>query len=150
MNTKEKISADLKAAMKAGDNVVRDTLRMLDSSIKNMEIEKKKREEGLSEEEVLEVVMRAVKQRTDSISQYDQGGRSELADKERVELEILRRYLPAQLGEEEVRAVVREVITSLGEKALLGAVMGQAMARLKGKADGNIVRAIAVEELEAK
>ncbi|HMN19067.1 MAG TPA: GatB/YqeY domain-containing protein [Candidatus Moranbacteria bacterium] len=150
MTTKERIVADLKAAMKAGDNVVRDTLRMLDSAIKNIEIEKKKREEGLGEEEVLEVVMRAVKQRVDSISQYEQGGRSELADKERGELEILKRYLPEQLGEEQVRAVVREVISTLGEKASLGAVMGQAMTRLKGKADGNLVRKIAAEELAVK
>lgn len=150
MSLKEKITSDLKDAMRAGDVVRRDTLRLLDSAIKNTEIEKKKRETGLTDEEILEVVGKAVKQRQDSIRQFEDGGRPELAEKEKAELEILVPYLPEQLSEDELRAVVKEVIAKTGASGVadLGKVMGQAMGRVKGKADGNIVREIAKQSLE--
>lgn len=150
MTLREKIISDLKDAMKSGDAVRRDTLRMLDSAMKNLEIEKKKRETGLSEEEVLEAISRAVKQRQDSIKQFEQGGRPELAEKEKIELEILIAYLPAQLSKEELSVIVRQVITEAGatSPADLGKIMGQIMGKVKGKADGNLVREIAMAELE--
>ena len=80
---KERVVDDLKEAMKAGDTVRRDTLRMLDSAIKNTEIEKKKKEEGLSDQEVIEVIRKSAKQRNDSIEQYEKGGRSDLRSEER-------------------------------------------------------------------
>ena len=149
MTLKEKILADLKEAMKAGEAKRRDTLRLLDSAVKNMEIEKQKRETGLSDEEVLEVIARAVKQRQDSIRQFTDGGREDLAETEKEELEILMPYLPAQLSEDEIRAVVKEVIAASGQvsAADMGKIMGQAMAKLKGQTDGNIVRKIVQEEL---
>ena len=127
----------------------RDTLRLLDSAIKNSEIEKKKREEGLSDEEVLEVIGRAVKQRQDSVRQFEAGGRSDLAENEKAELEIIMPYLPAQLSEQEIEVAVVEVITSFGDVTIadLGKIMGQVMARLKGKADGNLVREIVKSKL---
>ena len=150
MNLKEKIISDLKDAMKAGDTTKRDTLRLLDSAIKNTEIEKKKREEGLSEEEILEVLSRAVKQRQDSIRQFNDGGRPELAEKEQAELDIIMPYLPTQLSEDEIRQVVKAVIAQSGAAGMsdIGKVMGQAMGKLKGKADGNIVKKIVGEELQ--
>ncbi len=150
MTLKEKITSDLKDAMKAGDALRRDTLRLVDSAIKNTEIEKKKRETGLSNEEVLEVIGRAVKQRQDSIRQYEDGGRPELADKERLELEIIMPYLPAQLSEEEIELVVTETISAAGEATMadLGKIMGQVMVKVKGKTDGNIVREIVKRQLE--
>ncbi|MDD5397069.1 MAG: GatB/YqeY domain-containing protein [Candidatus Moranbacteria bacterium] len=150
MTQKEKILDDLKTAMKAGDTLRRDTLRLIDSAIKNTEIEKKKREEGLSDEEVLEVIARAVKQRQDSIRQFEDGGRADLAEKEKVELEILMPYLPAQLSEEEISKVIAEIVTTSGATGVndLGKVMGQAMGKLKGQADGNVVREIAKKMLE--
>jgi len=150
MSLKQQIQSDLKEAMKSGDTQKRDTLRMLDSAIKNAEIEKNKREEGLSDEEVLEVLMRAVKQRQDSVSQFEKGGRPELAEQEKKEIEILSVYLPEQLGEDEVRLAVIEIINNAESvtAADFGKVMGQAMAKLKGKADGNTVRDIVKEELE--
>jgi uncharacterized protein YqeY len=149
MTLKEKIVSDLKDAMRAGQATRRDTLRLLDSAIKNTEIEKKKRETGLSDEEVLEVIGKAVKQRQDSIRQFEDGGRPELAEKEKVELEILMPYLPAQLSEDEIRVIVKDVIAKAGatSPADLGKIMGQIMAKVKGKADGNIVRSLAQEEL---
>lgn len=149
MTLKEKITSDLKEAMKAGETKKRDTLRLLDSAIKNTEIEKKKREEGLNDEEVLEVISRAVKQRQDSIKQFEDGGRPELAESEKEELAILMPYLPAQLSKEEVQKVVEETISQMGatSPADLGKVMGAAMAKMKGQTDGNIVRQIASEIL---
>ncbi|HEX8974391.1 MAG TPA: GatB/YqeY domain-containing protein [Patescibacteria group bacterium] len=149
MTLKEKITSDLKDAMKAGDVKKRDTLRLLDSAIKNAEIEKKKRETGLNDEEVLEVVSRAVKQRQDSIRQFEEGGRPELAEKEKEELEIIRAYMPEQLGEDEIRSVVKEIIAQSGATAAdMGRLMGMVMGKLKGKADGNAVRKIVQEELK--
>lgn len=150
MNLKEKIIGDLKDAMKAGDTAKRDTLRLIDNAIKNTEIEKKKRETGLSEEEILEVLGRAVKQRQDSIKQFSDGGRPELAAKEQAELDIIMPYLPAQLSEDEIRVIVKTVITETGAAGMsdIGKVMGQAMGKMKGKADGNVVKKIVGEELK--
>lgn len=148
---KEKIREELKAAMKAGDTEKRDVLRMVDSMIKNVEIEKGKRESGLSDEEIIEILMRAVKQRKDSASQYIEGGRPELAQKEQGEIEIISAYLPKQLSEDEVTEIVREVISSSGATGPndIGKVMGQIMAKIKGKADGNLVREIVGKEFSA-
>jgi len=150
MSLKQTILSDMKEAMKSGDVIKRDTLRMLDSMIKNTEIEKLKKEEGLNDEEVQAVIARAVKQRRDSVEQYKAGGRPELAEKETKEIEILSAYMPAQLGEEEVRKIVKEVITQTGaaSKADIGKVMGQAMGKLKGQADGNLVKKMVEEELK--
>ncbi len=150
MTLKEKITSDLKDAMKSGDTLRRDTLRLIDSAIKNSEIEKNKRQEGLSDEEVLEVMARAVKQRQDSIRQFEEGGRPDLAEKEKVELEIIVPYLPAQLSQQEIELIVDEVFATFGAATVadLGKIMGQAMARVKGKADGNIVREIVKSKLE--
>ncbi|KKP93867.1 MAG: hypothetical protein US25_C0058G0005 [Candidatus Moranbacteria bacterium GW2011_GWE1_36_7] len=150
MSLKEKILTDLKDAMRAGDVSKRDTLRLLDSAIKNLEIEKQKREIGLSDEEILEVIGRNVKQRNDSIRQFEEGGRPDLAEKEKIELAILVPYLPTQLSQEEIEVIVKEVIAGTGASNVgdLGKVMGQAMSKLKGQADGNVVREIAKKILE--
>lgn len=150
MTLKEQIIADLKEAMKAGDTVRRDTLRMLDSMVKNTEIEKKKRETGLSDEEVLEVIAKAVKQRQDSIRQFEEGGRPELAEKEKEEIAVLQPYLPAQLSDDALAAIVLEVITQTGAQSAadLGKVMGQVMGKVKGQADGNRVREMVKSQLE--
>lgn len=142
MTLKEKISADFKQAFKEKDLQKKSVLSMLQSEIKNKEIDLGKKEEGLSDEEVLAVLGRAVKQRKDSIEQYRSGGREELAVQEQSEVEILMAYLPEQISEEEVEKVVKEVIAATGAstKADIGKVMGQAMGRLKGQADGNVVR----------
>lgn len=150
MSLKQAIFSDLKTAMKAGETEKRDVLRMLDSMIKNTEIEKMKREEGLSDEEVLEVIGKAVKQRKDAMAQFTEGGRPELAEKEAKEVEILMAYMPAQLSEDKVRQAVLEIIKQTGatSKADIGKVMGQAMGKLKGQTDGNVVKKIAEEQLQ--
>lgn len=149
MLLKEKITNDLREAMKAGDIVKRDTLRMLDSAIKNTEIEKKKKEKGLSDQEMVEVIRKCVKQRNDSIEQYEKGGRSDLADKEKKEAEILSVYLPKQLSDDKIKEVVNEIISQVdaSSKADIGKVMGAVMGKFKGQADGNVVKKIVEEEL---
>jgi hypothetical protein len=146
---KQKIVAEMKEAMKAGDAMKRDTLRMLDSMIKNTEIEKLKKEEGLSDVEVQDVIARAVKQRKDAAAQYTAGGRPELAEKENKEIKILMEYMPEQMGEDKIKEIIQEVIATTGasSKADIGKVMGQAMGKLKGQADGNTVKKIAEELL---
>jgi hypothetical protein len=149
MSLKKQILDDLKTAMKAGDTVKRDTLRMLDSMVKNVEIEKQKRETGLSDEEVLEVIGKAVKQRKDASAQYSAGGRQDLVEKENQEIAILAAYLPAQLDEATVRETVKAVIAQVGATGMadIGKVMGPVMGKLKGQTDGNLVKKIVEEEL---
>ena len=150
MSLKETILSDMKQAMKDGDSEKRDTLRMLDSMIKNVEIEKKKKEEGLTDQEVQDVIAKGVKQRKDSVTQYEAGGRAELAEKEKKEIEILAVYMPEQMSEEKVREIVKATISELGvsSKEEMGKAMGPIMGKLKGQADGNLVRKIVEEELQ--
>lgn len=147
---KEKIFTDLKEAMKSGDTEKRDVLRMVDSMIKNAEIEKGKREEGLSDDEVIEILSRAVKQRQDSVMQYEKGGRSDLAKKELSEIEILKNYLPEQLSEDELKEIVKKILgeNDLNGSADFGRAMGLVMTEVKGRADGNLVRQIITEILK--
>lgn len=136
--------------MKSGDALRRDTLRMLDSMVKNAEIEKKKKEEGLSDIEVQEVVMRAIKQRKDSIAQYESGGRPELAEKEKKEIEILSAYMPKQMDEEGIKNIVSSTAGEMGisDKSGMGNLMGAVMVKLKGKADGQAVKKIVEDFLK--
>lgn len=147
---KKQILEDLKTAMKTGDTVKRDTLRMFDSMIKNVEIEKKKREEGLSDEEVQAVASRAVKQRRDAMEQYRAGGREDLVEKEQAEVDVLLQYLPSQMSEAEATIEVEKIMADLGvtSKADIGKVMGAAMGALKGKVDGTMIRKIVEGKLQ--
>jgi uncharacterized protein YqeY len=150
MTLKKQINADMIVAMKAKDTQTRDTLRSLDSAIKNEEIAQGKREEGLDDAGVITIIKRSIKQRKDSIAQFEEGGRTELVQQEKAELEILQKYLPKQMSEEEVHAIVKEVISQTGatSKADIGKVMGPIMGRVGDQSDGNTVRKI-VDELLA-
>src|SRR3954471_1308522 len=118
----EKIRAELTAAMKARDAERLSTLRMLQSAFKYQQIEVG---HELSDEEAMTVIRKAVKQRQDSIEQYTKGNRPELAEKERVEMELLKAYLPPELTEEEIESGVREIVASTGaqSKKDMGRVM---------------------------
>jgi hypothetical protein len=147
MSIKDQISADLKEAMKARDQLCIDTLRSAISAMGYKKVEKNGQE--LTQEEELAVVQKQVKQRNDSISEYTKAGRSELADKEVREREILTKYLPAQKDESEVRQIVKDIIDGLPpEGRNQGAAMKAVMPKLKGLADGNLVRQIVGELLQ--
>lgn len=135
----DKIRADMTAAMKAQEKDRLSTIRMLQSALKNEQINSG---HELSDEEAMSVIRKAVKQRQDSIEQYTNAGRTELADRERAEMDLLKAYLPAELSEEELEAGVREIIASTGaqSKKDLGKVMKEATARYKGRADGKKIQ----------
>lgn len=149
MDLKQNILNDLNEAMKSGDTLKRDTLRFLLSAVKNVEIEKKKKETGLTDEEILEVIARSIKQRKDSVEQYTAGGRLDLAAKEQKEINILMSYMPEQLDEEAIRKIVKETIVEVTavSKADIGKVMSSVMKKLKGKADGSAVKKIVEDSI---
>jgi uncharacterized protein YqeY len=141
-----KITEDMKQAMKAGDAVKRDTLRMLLSSVKNAANTKLA---PLDEGEVISVISKDVKRHQESIDAFKKGNRADLVSKEEEEMAILQTYLPKQMSHEEIVAAVKEVIglvgaTGLGDK---GKVMQQLMPKLKGKADGKAINDIVMELL---
>ncbi|HVE72659.1 MAG TPA: GatB/YqeY domain-containing protein [Thermoanaerobaculia bacterium] len=140
-NLTDQIRADLTAAMKAQEKERLSVIRMLQSAMKNEQIHLG---HELSDEEAMSVIRKAVKQRQDSIEQYSNAGRTELADKERSEMGILKTYLPAELSEEELESGLREIIASTGaaSKKDLGKVMKEATARYKGRADGKKIQEI--------
>ena len=146
----EQIEGDLKAALKSGDKERAGVLRFLISSIKNYQIEiKAKNEPYLKDDEIIAVVRRQVKQRKDSIAEYQKGGREDLAEKEEKELTILEKYLPAGISEEKIREIVKAKISELGitDKSGFGKLMGAVMQELKGEADGDAVKKVVEEEL---
>ena len=146
----QKIEAELKSALKSGEKEKTGILRFLISAIKNFQIENKlKGEEYLKDEEIIAVIRRQVKQRKDSIAEYEKGGRSDLVKKEKAEMDMLENYLPAQASEERIREVVKAKISELGitDKSGFGKLMGAVMAELKGQADGDAVKKVVEEEL---
>ena len=147
MTLKDRIATELKDAMKAKDQVRLDTLRSAISAFSYKKIEAGRE---LEEADQLDVVRKLVKQRTDSIAEYDKAGRTELADKERAEREILASFLPAQKSEAEIRAIVRELLAALpAAERTQGGAMKVVMPRLRGEADGNAIRLIVTDELKA-
>ena len=134
MSFMEKIDADLKKAMLARDEVTRDTLRMIKSELLT-----------LDQPDELAVLSRAVKSRRDSIKSYVDGGRQDLADKEQAEIEVIERYLPKQLSEDEAREAISAIIEELGlsSKKELGTVMKEIKARYPGQVDGRLASSIA-------
>ena len=152
MATKDTILNDLKEAMKARDAARLQVLRSLKAKILEKEISLRSGGKAeISEDQVVEVLVKAAKQRRESIEQFEKGGREDLAQAERAELEIIASYLPAQMGEEEIRAAVKQGIEETGAAGMqdMGRLMGLMMGRLKGKADGSAVNRIVKEELGA-
>ncbi len=147
MSLKDAITADLKDAMKSRDQVRLDTLRSALSAFTYRRVEAG---HDLTDDEMLAVIQKQVKQRNDSIAEYGKAGRTELVEKETRERDILAKYLPAQKSADEVRAIVREIIAGLpADGRNQGAVMKVVMPALKGQADGNVVRTVVTEELSA-
>ncbi len=141
------IDQDLLRAAKNNEPSVRDTLRGLKSAIKNSEIAKG---HVLSDEEIIDVLAKEVKQRNESIAAFTTGGRPELAEKEQAEIDILKKYLPEQMDEDEVRALVDQTIAEVGATTIqeMGKVMGALTSKLKGKADMGLVSRLVAEKLQ--
>lgn len=138
MTLQERVDSDLKDAMRAREAARLGVLRMLKSALKYSAIEKAGAESQLDDAEAVQVIRKQVKQRQDSIEQFEKGGRPELAAKEKEEMAILNAYLPQGLSAEELANIVRETITELGatSKAQMGAVMKALQGKVAGRADG--------------
>lgn len=145
MSIQDQLTSDVKLAMKAHDKTRISVIRMVLSSIKYSEIEKKA---PLTDDQVLEVLARELKQRKDSFVEFTKANREDLATKVEAEIKIIEEYLPEQLSEEEVREIVNAAIDELGatSKADMGKVMGRVMPAVKGRADGKMINRI-VQEL---
>ncbi len=138
MSLAQKIDSDLKDAMRAKDATKLGVLRMLKSALKYAAIEKSGAEGELDEAEATAVIRKQVKQRQDSIESFEKGGRAELAEKEKGELEILNSYLPAAMSADDIARLVREAIAEVGatSRAQMGAVMKALGPKVAGRADG--------------
>lgn len=149
MGLKEKINEDMKAAMKSGDKLRLETIRSIRALI--LEFEKSGANKELTPEIEIQMLTTAVKKRKESIEQYRNAGRNDLAEKEESELNILLEYLPKQLNEQEIEEVVRKIATDIGavSKADFSKLMPASIKELKGKADGKIVKSIVEKILGA-
>jgi uncharacterized protein YqeY len=146
MNLKEKLTEDLKQAMRQGDERRKSTIRLVRAAITNAEIE---RGEELSDDEVLAIIAKEAKQRRESVTEFAKGGRQDLVDQEEEELQILLSYLPAQMSRDEIEIAARQVIAEVGATSMaqMGEVMRRLMPQLKGKADGSLVNQVVKEIL---
>ncbi len=138
-----RIHNDMVKAMKSRNAAVLDPLRMLKAALQNASVEKG-RESELSEDEIITVVGRLVKQRREAAAQYESGGASDRAAEELAEVEVLGAYLPAQMTESELNDLVRKVVSETGASGPrdMGKIMGAIMPRVKGRAEGNLVREV--------
>ena len=144
---REKILADIKSAMVSKDTVKLNTLRFLNSAIKNKEIDS--RPTPITADDIMAVIKKLVKQRKESIEQFQGAGRTDLVDAESAELKVLETYLPAQMSREQIEAVVAEVIAATGAKTIkdMGTVMKEAMVRTAGLADGKLISEVIKSKL---
>jgi uncharacterized protein len=149
---KQRLHDDMTAALKARDEIRKSTLRMALTAITKAEVAGKEARE-LSDAEVVDVLGSEAKKRRESVVAYRDAGRAELADKEQAEADILAEYLPEQLTEDEIKALVTEAIATTGAAELgprgIGKVMGALQPKVKGKADGGIVSAEVKRQLGA-
>ena len=134
MSLKERINEDMKTAMRAGETVTRDAIRLLNAAIKQKEVDERV---TLDDAGVVAVIDKMLKQRRDSISQYEAAGRQDLADAEKREIEVLIRYMPAGLSAEEIAAAIKAAIAEIGASGAsdMGKVMAVLKPRLAGRAD---------------
>lgn len=147
MDLEKKVSEELKKAIKESDQVRMDVLRSIRAAI--LEFKKSGINREMNEEDELKILNSLAKKRKEAIELYEKGGRTDLAEKERKELEVIQSFLPAQMSEEEIRGFLAKIIQEINAQSPsdLGKVMGRAMKELKGKADGSLVQKIARELL---
>ena len=148
MSLKARINDDVKAAMRAGDAARRDALRLLLAAVKQREVDERRE---LTDADVVSVIDRMIKQRRESIAQFEKGGRQDLAQKEQFELGLLQGYMPQAVSDAEIATAVAEAISATGAKALadMGKVMAALKAKLAGRADMSKVSALVKGKLSS-
>ena len=147
MSLKEQLMADFKDAMKAKDEVRKNTISFARAAVKQYEIDNRKEHD---DEGIVAILAKQVKMRKDALSDFEKAGRMDLADAYKQEIEVLQKYLPAQLGADEIRDIVKTTAADLGiegGKQNMGKLMGAVMGKVKGVADGNDVRKVIEEFL---
>lgn len=148
MTIKEQIDADLKSAMLAGNKTLAETLRGLKSAILNVEIEKGAREQGLSDDEAIQVLSKEAKKRQESADLYKQGGNSEKEQAELAEKKVIEKYLPEQMSEEELGKLVDEAIAQIGkDQSKMGQIIGAVKQKAGPSADGATIAKLVKEKL---
>ena len=149
MSILNQLNEDMKTAMRAKERDKLTTIRMIKASIQNEEI---KKGAELNDEEILAILSREKKQRLESFAELEKAGREDLTEKLTAELEVVEKYLPEQLSDEEVRTLVKETIAEVGAESMqdMGTVMSNVMPKLQGRADGGQVNAMVRELLTSK
>jgi len=142
----QKLQEEMKAAMKSGNKDRLSTIRMLISEIKKVQIDTKKE---LSDEEIIQILQRYVKQRKEALEQYKKANREDLAQKEEKEIQIVQEFLPQPLSEEELRKIIDETISQLNATSIkdMGKVIKAVMEKVKGRAEGSVVSSLVKEKL---
>ncbi len=151
MSLKDRLAQDIKSAMKAKDKIRLETVRSIKKALMDKEVSlRPSGKADLTAEQELELLAQQAKQRRESIEQYRQAGRDDLAQQEAQELTIIETYLPQQLSDEEVSEILDEIIASLGATSAkeMGKVMGVAMQQIKGRADGKKIQALVKSKLD--
>lgn len=145
---RERIINDLKDAMKAQDKELLAVIRMVKGAISLEEINKKR---DLNDEEVIDVIAKQIKTRKESIVEFEKAGRDDLIEQNKKEIEILNKYMPEQLSDEEVEKIIDEIVSKVNPTSMkdMGKVMGEATPKLKGKADMSLVSKLVKEKIEA-
>ena len=135
MSLRTQIKDDIKIAMKAKDVQKRDALRLLDSALKQIEVDERKE---LNDDDVMAIITKQIKQRNDAASQYKEAGRDDLLEKELAEIAVFEAYLPAQLNDDELTDALKTIIAEVGAESMkdMGKVMGAAKAKIGSQADG--------------
>ena len=138
MSLKQRLADELKEAMKNKDQLRKNVITMIRADIKQIEVDKRVE---LTDDDIIEIVAKQAKQRRDSIEEFEKGGREDLIDQAKQEVNVLMEYLPEQLSEEEIETILREVIAEIGAASMkdMGKIMAAAMPKLKGRADGKVV-----------
>lgn len=150
MSLKQQIDQDLKQAMLGGDKTLTETLRGIKSAVLNAEIAGNKRDSGLSDDEMVQILSKEAKKRQESADLYKQGGNEAKAQAELTEKEVIQKYLPEQLSEEDVKKLVEEVLSSLGEvnHQQMGQIIGQVKQKAGPSADGAVIARLVKERLQ--
>lgn len=148
MGLRDQLNQDLKEAMRARDNAVRDALRLILAAVKQADVDQ---QTTLDDEGVQALLMKQAKQRQESIIAYEEAGREDLAAPERLELQVIEKYLPKMMSRDEIMTLATQIVAEVGGDGprAMGAVMGKIMPQVKGKADGRLVNEVVRELLAA-
>lgn len=146
MSLKESLKVDMKAAMKAREEgkLALSVIRMVNSAIKNAEINEKRE---LVDSDILGILAKEVKMRKDSIAEFEKANRPDLVAQNQAEINVLQKYLPTQMSEDEVRKTIQNIIAGMDATPNMGVVMSEVMPKLKGRADGRLISRLVKEEL---